>query len=326
MNQARMGLLVAAALLAMPAFAHAQGKPNQGNKLTADDAGGGAPAEGATPEASEAGANADSAGTDTTGSEGDSSGEGGICEIDPSQCEKPAEVDVNKEIPAQIYAVQQIYALRVRRLELNPYYSVTLNDQFVSHNGPGLAANYYITNVMAVGLNFNGYRLGSLNMNRDSDFNAQTRRAARVAVPLTEYDWSAAANFTYVPMYGKFAGFGDFIFHYDAYVVGGVGALSDRPIAVIDPDNRTFDSKINVAFNAGIGLRIFFNRWFAANLEVRDYIFFDKLENTQIAADSNQAKNPDTWYEDKSRLTNHVQAQLGFSVFLPFSWEYRLPK
>jgi outer membrane beta-barrel protein len=178
-----------------------------------------------------------------------------------------------------------------------------------------------------VGLNGNAYRFGSAaNLNRDSDFNAQTRRAARVAVPLTELDWSASANFTYVPMYGKFAGFGDFIFHYDAYVVGGVGVLSDRPIAVIDPDNRTFESKINLAFNAGLGLRIFFNRWFAANLEVRDYIFFDKLENTTIAVDPNQARNPDTWYDDKSRLTNNVQAQIGFSVFLPFSWEYRLPK
>jgi len=60
------------------------------------------------------------------------------------------------------------------------------------------------------------------------------------AVPLTEYQWQAALNFTYVPMYGKFAGFSDFIFHYDAYVVGGVGALSTRPIPTIDPDNRSF--------------------------------------------------------------------------------------
>ena len=80
-------------------------------------------------------------------------------------------------------------------------------------------------------------------------------------------------NFTYVPAYGKFAGFGDFIFHYDAYVVGGVGALSARPIPVVDPDNRNFAFEPKLAFNAGIGLRLFFNRWFAAVLaEVRDYV------------------------------------------------------
>jgi hypothetical protein len=27
-----------------------------------------------------------------------------------------------------------------------------------------------------------------------------------------------------------------------------------------------------------------------------------------------------------SKLTNNVQAQLGFSVFVPFSFDYRLPK
>ena len=61
-------------------------------------------------------------------------------------------------------------------------------------------------------------------------------------MPLTEYQVAGnALNFTYVPMYGKFTGFSDFIFHYDVYLVGGVGAICTRPIAVIDPDNRKFD-------------------------------------------------------------------------------------
>jgi outer membrane beta-barrel protein len=167
---------------------------------------------------------------------------------------------------------------------------------------------------------------GGYYFNSDSEFNFQTRRAARVAVPLTEYQWQAQLNFTYVPMYGKFAGFGDFIFHYDAYIVGGVGAISTRPIAVVDPDNRSFDwGKPKLDFNAGIGLRIFFNRWFAAVIEVRDYIFFDKLENTDVA-EGDGATDPATWYAPDSKLTNNVQAQLGVSIFLPFSWEYRLPK
>ena len=73
-----------------------------------------------------------------------------------------------------------------------------------------LGLNFYVTNVLAIGVG------GGYYFNNDSKFNAQTRRAARVAVPLTEYQWQAALNFTYVPMYGKFAGFSDFIFHYDA--------------------------------------------------------------------------------------------------------------
>ncbi|NUQ77049.1 MAG: outer membrane beta-barrel domain-containing protein [Polyangiaceae bacterium] len=237
--------------------------------------------------------------------------------------EKMAARDLNPEM----YAVQQIYALRNHRFEINPYFGLTMNDQFVGHPGPGLAVNWYITNVLAVGLNGNFYA----GLNSNSDFNFQTSRAARVGEPITEYAWNANANFSYVPAYGKFAGFSDFIFHYDVYVLAGVGAISTRPIAVIDPDNRTFDYVPKISIHVGGGLRIFFNRWFAAMFEVSDYIFFDKLENPTIVegigADGRlNAQNQDTWLAEGVSFTNHVQAQVGFSVFLPFTWEYRLPK
>ena len=120
-------------------------------------------------------------------------------------------------------------------------------------------------------------------------------------------------------------------FHYDFYVLAGVGALSTRPIAVIDPDNRTFEYVPKISIHVGGGLRIFFNRWFAAMLEVSDYIFFEKLEEPTIAdgigSDGRpRAQDPGTWLKEGTSLTNNVQAQVGFSVFLPFTWEYRLPK
>ncbi|MCC6647016.1 MAG: outer membrane beta-barrel domain-containing protein [Polyangiaceae bacterium] len=332
MNQGRMGLLVAAALLAVPATASAQ-KPGKGAKPPAgatdkpadkadekkpeDKPAGGADAKPADAPAADAPA--------ADAPKGEDPSAGGICDLDPSQCPQvDFDAAASKPIPAQMYAVQQLYALRVRRVEVNPYWSFSLNDQFVSHPAPGMAINYYVTNVLAVGVNGTWYRPFGSNLNQDSAFNAQTRRAARVGVPLTEYDWSAALNFTYVPVYGKFAGFGDFIFHYDAYIVGGLGMLSNRPIAVIDPDNRTFDSKAHLAFNAGLGLRIFFNRWFAAVGEVRNYVFQDQLEATTIARDK-AATDKATWYGDKP-ITVNVQAQVGLAIFLPFSWEYRLPK
>ena len=131
----------------------------------------------------------------------------------------------NKNVSADVYAVQQIYALRRGRFELMPYWSFSLNDQFVSHPGPGLGVNYYLTNVLAVGVNGTFYQP----FNGDSDFNFQNRRATRLAVPLNEYQAADTVNFTYVPMYGKFAGFSQFIFHYDGYIVGGVGASPHAP-------------------------------------------------------------------------------------------------
>ena len=193
-----------------------------------------------------------------------------------------------------------------------------MNDQFVSHPGPGLALNFYLTNVLAVGVNGNLYA----GLNSNSAFNFETSRAARVGEPVTEYQWNANFNLTYVPAYGKFAGFGDFIFHYDFYVLGGVGAISTRPIAVIDPDNRTFTFKPKVAFHVGGGLRIFFNRGSPPMLEVSDYIFADELENPDrsrpdAASPTRRIRAPGL--HPGPSLTNNVQAQVGSRVFLPFT-------
>jgi outer membrane beta-barrel protein len=318
MKKSCIGLLIAA-LGAIPATGFAQvklgAKAEAGATIDADAAGADAKAEGEA----EAGADATAEGEGDLGAEGE--GVGDICKIDPAAC--PV-LDMKKEaarpIKESIYAVQQLYVMRARRFEFEPWWNLrSLNDQFVQHPGPGIAINYYITNVLAIGGNFRYYAP----FNVDSSFNGQVRRAARVAVPLNEYQWGASLDFSYVFAYGKFAGFGDFIFEYDAYVLGGVGALSTRPIAVIDPDNRNFEYKPKVAFDAGLGLRIFFSRWFAVNVAVKDYIYNETLENLQT--DELRRGDQSTWLGEKS-LTNNVELQAGFSIFVPFSFDYRLPK
>jgi outer membrane beta-barrel protein len=321
MKKIRIVLLAStAALCSYPLSAFAQAEADDGSAASAGE--GGEEGLDATGEEA-AGEGAEGAGgkKDELDAEleGDDGGLGNICKIDPEAC---PEIDFDKEaarkIKEPLYAVQQIFVMRGGRLEIQPAFAFTLNDQFVSHNSPGVALNFWITNVLAVGVNGSYYQP----LNSDSAFNFQTRRAARVNVPLTEYAWGAAVDFTYAPILGKFAGFGDFIFQYDAYVVGGVGAISTRPLPVIDPDNRYFEFKTKLAFNAGLGIHIFFNRWFATTLEVRDYIFNDELEATKVALEPTNQK---TWLGEK-KLTNNVQAQIGLSIFFPFSFEYRLPK
>jgi len=199
MNQARLGFLVMAALIAVPSFAHAQKKKKPAPKPPAAAAAEAAPAAGtAAPAAGAAGsteidadapagapaAPAGDAAAAVPGGEAPASAEpgdlGDICKIDPTACPTVNLADAAKKpLNEQMYAVQQIYALRYHRFELQPAWTVTLNDQFVSHPGPALAMNYYITNVLAIGIG------GGYYFNNDSKFNAETRRAARVAVPLT---------------------------------------------------------------------------------------------------------------------------------------------
>ena len=326
MKKTGVGLLVAAALWLVPTHGWAQ-KAKAGASMSADTSGeaaasgdAAATGEGATEggEGATPGGEGAVPGGDVPGGEGLED----ICKIDPTACPN---LDMDKEAARQfkepLYAVQQIFALRVRRFELNPFWSFTLNDQFIDHPGPGVAFNYYISNVLFVGVNGEYYQP----FNSDKAFNAQVRRAARVAVPLTEYQWMGGVQVGYVFAYGKFAFLSDFIFQYDAYLVGGVGALSNRPIAVIDPDNRNFAYKVKVQGNAGIGLRVWVNRWFAITGELRDYLFNDQLENLTTALPPKD-RDPSTWYDQKSRFTSNVQAQVGASIFIPVSFDYRLPK
>ncbi len=230
------------------------------------------------------------------------------------------------EASEEIYAVQQIYALRNGRVELSPYWSTTVNDQYVSHPAVGLGLNYWWTNVLAVGLNFNWY--GGLE--NESDLNFHVRRSTRLAVPITEYQLGANLNFTYVPLYGKFSMFNDYIFQWDAYIVGGVGLMRTRPVAVVDPEIRTherpeFNYQFRVAFNVDIGIRVFLTRWLAFFGELRDYAYLERLESTDVAL-GEARQDPSTWLASSPSLTNNVTAQLGLTVFFPFTFEYRLPR
>jgi outer membrane beta-barrel protein len=318
MKKSCIGLLIAA-LGAIPTTGFAQvkvgAKAEAGATIDADAEGADAKAGGDAKASGDA-----TEGAGDLGAEGE--GVGDICKIDPAAC--PV-LDMKKEaarpIKESIYAVQQLYVMRARRFEFYPWWNLrSLNDQFVQHPGPGVAINYYITNVLAIGANFRYYSP----FNVDSKFNGQVRRAARVAVPLNEYQWGASLDFSYVFAYGKFAGFGDFIFEYDAYIMGGVGALSTRPIAVIDPDNRNFEYEPKLAFDAGLGLRIFFSRWFALNFAVKDYGYAEKLES--LSTNEVDPSNKKDWIAPNTSFTQNVELQGGFSIFVPFSFDYRLPK
>ncbi len=335
MKQARRWLLLAAALMLLPQAALAQKKKPKGS-AAAPAASSAAPAPAApadadadAPAAGAAAGAAPAASGDTTATPppaGDTGGGMDICQITPDapQCAAAKEInfgeEAKKQVHAEVYAVQQQYVIKAQRFEIMPYWEFTLNDQFVSHPGPGLALNYYLTQVLAVGLN--GVWYGGLN--GPSDFNFQNRRSARIAVPLNDYQLSGDVNLTYVPIYGKFAGFGDFIFNYDAYVLGGLGLIRTQPIAIIDPDNRKFtDWNNNLNFDVGLGFRIFFTRWLAATIEVRDLIYLEETEALTINADPTNQKY---WTNPNNQLTNDVQLQLGISLFLPTSFEYKLPK
>lgn len=221
----------------------------------------------------------------------------------------------------EIYAVQQLYALRINRVELAPSFAFTINDPYTSRRGFGVGFNYWWTNVLAVGLNFLWYQ----GLEQESDLNFFVRRSTRLAVPITEWQMGAHLNFTYVPLYGKFGMFNNYIFQWDSYIIGGVGFMRTRPVPVIDPDFRDFEFGMRIAFNVGLGLRVFLSRYFSVFTEFRNYMYLERLENLSVGLGESRADDT-TWFRDSAEFTNNLSVQLGVTIFFPFNFEYRLPK
>lgn len=260
---------------------------------------------------------------------GDSAGgEGDVIGDLASSGDQQTQATETRDTPAttaeareEIYAVQQVYALRINRVELIPSISQSLNDPFVSHTGVGLGLNYWWTNVLALGVNFIWYE----GLESESELAFQVRRSTRLSVPINQYQFGAHLNFTYVPVYGKFSMFNEFIFQYDAYIIGGVGLMRTRPVPVVDPEVRRFDFDVRIAFNVGIGLRVFVTRWLAIFAELRDYMYLEQLENLTVAL-GDQRTDQTTWTQSSLAFTNNVTAHLGLTIFLPPEFDYRLPR
>ncbi|MDH5674130.1 MAG: outer membrane beta-barrel domain-containing protein [Myxococcales bacterium] len=226
-----------------------------------------------------------------------------------------------KEVVEEIYAVQRMYVLRNGRFELAPSVAFTVNDPYVSHPSLAVGLNYWVTNVLAVGGSFLWYQ----GVESESDLNFSIRRSTRLAVPITQYQLGAHLNFTYVPIYGKFTMFNSAIFQWDSYLVGGVGMVRTRPVAVVDPAVRSFDFDWRVSFNAGIGIRVFLSKYLTVFGEMRDYMYLEKLENLDVRL-GEERESESTWIDQNATLTNNVSLHVGITLFLPFTFEYTYPK
>ncbi|HEY6879661.1 MAG TPA: outer membrane beta-barrel domain-containing protein [Polyangiales bacterium] len=227
------------------------------------------------------------------------------------------------EVSEEIYAVQQIYALRKNRIELMPSVGFSLNDPFVTHTNIGVGLNYWITNVLAVGANVNWYQ----GLESEKDLNFHVRRSARLGTRPTEFRFGASLNMTYVPVYGKFSMFQRYIFQWDAYLMGGVGVMQTRPVPVVDPQIRSFDYTYKISIlNPAVGIRVFVSKWLTVFGELRAYPYLEKLENLNVGLGQTAREQKKGWLDDSSTLVFNVVASIGLTVYFPFGFDYKLPK
>lgn len=203
--------------------------------------------------------------------------------------------------------------LKVRRTELYPFVGTTMNDNMVRHYTVGGELAYYLTDVLAIGVEGMYYQRAFR-----EPFDLVARQARRLPT-VNEYKWSASLNFHYVPVYGKFAILDKRIVTWEVQFVAGIGAGQSEVI----PRDTKFPGFTNFLIqpNVGVGMRFFLSKWLTINAGVRDYIFIDKFEPTNREVGMNDTAELAKSNADSS-IINNVMFQIGVSFWLPTSFEY----
>ncbi len=203
--------------------------------------------------------------------------------------------------------------LKARRTELMPLVGTSMNDNMVRHYTIGGQLSYYLTDVLAIGVEGHYYQ-----PQFREPFDLVARQARRLPT-INTYKWSAALDFHYVPVYGKFAIFDRKLIFWEVFFTAGIGAGQSE----VEERDKKFPGFTNLLImpNVGASMRFFLTKWATINIGIRDYVFLDKFEPTDRSPTMN-ATADDAKSNADSALINNVMFQVGLSFWLPTSFEY----
>ena len=261
----------------------------------------------------------------------------------PGAAEAPAEAEgavtpseaVPQLAPQEIWAVPRRHTLRRKRVEFMPTYNVTINNPLIRHHGVGGAFNFYLSEALFLGLEGTYYfRQATTSTDRYFLVGADQR----VIPSVNQYNWSAFLDFGYVFAAGKFALFNSAVVHWDTYIMGGVGVFNTQIIPRDDPGSKdTFSNMLIAGMLPGVGTRMWFNRWLALDVYIKNYLFADQLEpNVRKKGDctvdhdcsfSGQQDGVESAKSQaQSQFTFNVTFGVGLSLFLPPGFDYKTPR
>jgi len=223
---------------------------------------------------------------------------------------------------ADIVVVPRKAFLKSGRFEFQPFSGITVNDNLIRHYVFGLDLNYFLSDVLWIGLE-GQYYIHQLT-NQEELVGSEYNRAPT----LNRYLYGGSLNLGYAPIYGKFALFNRSILSWEIWISGGVG-LTFTQVIPRDPanDNLAFKNT-DLTPNVGIGSRFFLLDWLTVNFALRDYIVPDKFEPL---LDGNQATPAITTAEQAkanahSALVNNLMFYVGAGIYLPTKFQYKTPR
>jgi outer membrane beta-barrel protein len=203
--------------------------------------------------------------------------------------------------------------LKYHRVELVPTFNLTVNNTLVRTFGFGGIVNFFLSEAMAIGLEANYLQPQILQQYGDRGLQD------RVLPAINRYFWNASINFSYVPIYGKFALFNRYIFQWEAYLEGGLGAMESQWIPR-DPADKPATNFLAQG-HVGLGTRLFLTKWLVIHAYIKDYLFSDKYEpaNRMTTALPTQPSS-------SSRFVDNVVFGVGIGMFLPTGFDYKFTR
>ena len=238
-------------------------------------------------------------------------------EVDSSAGGKPVKADAKlgeeRQSWKNIVVVIRKPFLKMKRVELVPMAGVTMNDNIIRHFQLGGQLNYFLTDILAIGLEGYVYQ-GETR----APFELVATQARRLPT-VNEYKYGAALNFHYVPVYGKFAVLNKKLIHWEAFFTAGVGVTRSEVIER-NPAFRGFSNTL-ITPNVGVSMRFFLTKYLTLSLGFRDYLFIDKFEPTNRSPVMNATPEEAKENAD-SAFINNVVFQAGLSIWFPLSFEY----
>jgi outer membrane beta-barrel protein len=208
--------------------------------------------------------------------------------------------------------------LKKSRVEIAPFAGITLNDPLIRHYSFGGDLNYYITDVLSIGLE------GQYFIKELSERESLVGLQYYLVPTLNKLKYHYALAFGYVPGYGKFGLFNKWIVHWDLTVALGIGRIRTEIIPRAFGD-KSFTND-NWVGHGGIGVRLFVLDWLTLSVTFRDYVYQDAFEFQGRTSDMSIADVKTNSQEHQSQLVQNIMMFFSIGLYVPPSFTYRTPR
>jgi outer membrane beta-barrel protein len=211
--------------------------------------------------------------------------------------------------------------LKKSRLELAPFAGITLNDPLIRHYSLGGDLNYYITDVLSVGLE------GQYFIKELSERESLVGLQYYLVPTLNKLKYHYALALGYVPGYGKFGLFNKWIVHWDLTFALGAGMIRTEIIPRKFGDaSFTNDDFVG---HVGLGVRLFVLEWLTLSLTFRDYMYKDVFEwsgRDSMSNPNDAAAVKQISQQSQSEFVQNIMMFFSIGLYVPPSFTYRTPR